>query len=315
MGSEKQAGRISTIADPASRLRVAVQLDNLRWPWEWTAIFGYGVIDWILARHAGLEFVQWKAEIFFFCVAVSVKFYGRARNIERLSELGQFIALWLALVAVVEIFSYTTASWNFPLRDAELARIDSAMNFNWLAWLEFIKARAWLRFILHYAYNSMIPQILALVFYFAHTGQNDRNREMFWIALLAAVVTVFISGLVPALGPHLKLVQFERDLLSIRAGQRVFELTDLNGIVTFPSYHTVLAVVFIYVSRPPCRWFVPVLVLNLLMLLAIPFAGQHYLTDMIAGAFVAAGSILTIKAVAQRRKDLPASQEAAAQQS
>ncbi|MGH7814029.1 MAG: phosphatase PAP2 family protein [Candidatus Binataceae bacterium] len=76
--------------------------------------------------------------------------------------------------------------------------------------------------------------------------------------------------------------------------------------MTFPSFHTALAILFVYSSRPPCRMFIPLFVLNLTMLLAIPFAGDHYLADMIGGAIVVAASILvTRRAMRRRHDDLP----------
>jgi membrane-associated phospholipid phosphatase len=74
-----------------------------------------------------------------------------------------------------------------------------------------------------------------------------------------------------------------------------FALLHMTGIVTFPSFHTALAIVLIYVHRPPLPSFVPLMILNVVMLVAIPFAGHHYLVDMIAGAGVAAISIAIVR--------------------
>ena len=52
-----------------------------------------------------------------------------------------------------------------------------------------------------------------------------------------------------------------------------------------------------YSHRPPARTFVPVAILNAIMLIAIPFAGHHYLIDVIAGASVALLSIMTVQSV------------------
>jgi membrane-associated phospholipid phosphatase len=64
-----------------------------------------------------------------------------------------------------------------------------------------------------------------------------------------------------------------------------------------PSFHTVLAILFTYAHRPPSRSFIPVAMLNLVMLVSIPFAGHHYVIDMIAGAALAAATIAIVRAV------------------
>src|SRR5258708_2616409 len=81
-------------------------------------------------------------------------------------------------------------------------------------------------------------------------------------------------------------------LLTIRDGSAIkFTLDHLNCIVGFPSWHPVMVIVLLYVHRPPLRSFVPIVILSALMLVATPFAGHHYLVDMIAGAAVVAISI------------------------
>jgi membrane-associated phospholipid phosphatase len=65
----------------------------------------------------------------------------------------------------------------------------------------------------------------------------------------------------------------------------------LDGIVVFPSYHTIAALVFIYAFRRS-GWISGVaLLLNLALLAAVPVFGNHYLADMIGGAAVAAAGI------------------------
>jgi membrane-associated phospholipid phosphatase len=68
----------------------------------------------------------------------------------------------------------------------------------------------------------------------------------------------------------------------------------------FPSFHTVSAILFIYSHRPPLPSFRAILILNLLMLLSVPYAGQRYLVDMISGAVVAAIAIAAVRLTTRR---------------
>jgi membrane-associated phospholipid phosphatase len=67
-----------------------------------------------------------------------------------------------------------------------------------------------------------------------------------------------------------------------------------------PSFHTVIAIVLIYVHRPPARSFRIVATLSGVMLLSVPWAGNHYLSDMIVGAAIAAGSIALVRRMSNR---------------
>jgi membrane-associated phospholipid phosphatase len=122
----------------------------------------------------------------------------------------------------------------------------------------------------------------------------DRLRELFWIMFIAGIVTDTVSVLLPALGTfdafgHPKQADYLVDMGILRGGGALnFELGKLTGIISFPSFHTTMALVYAFCFRGsgPVGYFI--VLLNFLMLPTIPFVGGHYLTDMIGGAAVAA---------------------------
>jgi membrane-associated phospholipid phosphatase len=192
-----------------------------------------------------------------------------------------------------------------PLLDPQFTRMDAALGFNWTACFLWIKSSSVLtRYILSHAYNSMIVQIFFSLGFFAVIKRSDRNRELLWIGMLSGLITVSLSGLLPALGPYVNgdMPKWSAVLLSVRDGSLTnLELAKLTGLVAFPSFHTVVAILLVYVHRPPLRTFIPVAIWNALMLIAIPFAGHHYLVDMIAGTAVAAISILIVQTAMRPR--------------
>ena len=163
------------------------------------------------------------------------------------------------------------------------------MGFHWKEWSTLIGTHRIVKVPLVLAYDSIYLQGFASVAFFALTKNRERNRELMWITLMAGIATVAISGFAPALGPMTAghLPRWTAVLLQLRDGSMTSTaLWKMEGIVAFPSFHTVLAVVFIYVHRPPCKTFIPIAALNSIMLLSIPFMGHHYFTDMIAGIAV-----------------------------
>ncbi len=261
-----------------------------------------GGLDWIWAERTGLAFVGWLrvACILIFPLAVGF-FYGYSGRNRRLSDAGNYAALWVAFSIAGAIFTYLAATLGMPLRDAEFVAIDAAMGFHWLAWSRFIAAHRAIQLPLFIAYFTFLPQIVGSILYFAHSEQTGRNAELIWIAIVSLILTTIISALLPAVGPYVHFYGMQTDdivaLMSLRAhGARSFVINSLKGIITFPSFHTVLAIAFIYVHRPPSRSFVPLAILNGLMLIAIPSEGHHYLIDMISGAVVAAVCIAIVRA-------------------
>jgi membrane-associated phospholipid phosphatase len=81
---------------------------------------------------------------------------------------------------------------------------------------------------------------------------------------------------------------------------REISLSRMEGLITFPSFHTTLAVLFVAALREHRLALVIGAVVNGLMLLSIPSEGGHYLVDVFAGALVAAVAIWAASRIEQR---------------
>lgn len=266
----------------------------------WLLILVVGVIDLIWCSAVGLNFSGWGSVLLTlgFLGAVAL-IYGYAGRSARLGEVGNYAALWVAFSVVGTILTYLAATLNFPLRDSELSAIDSALGFHWTSFYDFATAHWITKVVFSLAYNAMLPQIVLSIMYLGHTEQTDRNRDFLWTSMFALILTTIISGVVPAVGPHAEgqLPVWSKMLLTIRAGHETsFSLGSMQGIIAFPSFHTVLAILLVYAHRPPSRSFWLVLVVNVLMLMAVSPVGHHYLIDAISGALIALLSIAVVRA-------------------
>ncbi len=236
-------------------------------------------------------------------------FYARNNREMRLADMAYFGALWISMTACGAVATYLVASLRLPLYDAQFVGIDSWFGFNWLEHAAFIKSYPLFSTILLLAYGSAMMQIILLVIFFAHTKNEVMNHELWWTAAIALILTTIVSGIFPALGAfsyfntdlekaiHLSHLQALRDGTNM-----VFSLGQMQGIVTLPSYHTVLAILLIYVCRSIRYLFPFSVVLNGLMLIATPYYGGHYLIDMVAGAIVAGVTIAAVRVVKAKRE-------------
>ena len=236
-------------------------------------------------------------------VLFSVSFiYARGARSLPISEMAYFGALWVCLTAVGVMFTYLAATLQYPLFDTQFSKLDGAVGFEWLVWYQYIESNRVINLALGLAYATGVLQIIGAIFYFAHTKRSDRNRELWWVAIISLLLTAGVSGILPAMGTfHYHNIGLERavhlsDLLALRDGSKTtFHIQQMQGIITLPSYHTVLAIVFIYVFRGIPIWFFVSMVLNILMLISTPSHGGHYLVDMIAGAAVAFVTIFLVR--------------------
>jgi membrane-associated phospholipid phosphatase len=132
-------------------------------------------------------------------------------------------------------------------------------------------------------------------------------REMFWLVFATGLFTLAGAVLFPALGPFKSLAagpahSFLPEMEHLKSGRDLnFALAHLIGVVSFPSFHTSMALAYAWGFRRTGAIGWAIAALNLLMLAAIPWFGGHYLTDMIAGAAVMLLSLGIVKGFAKLR--------------
>jgi membrane-associated phospholipid phosphatase len=234
-------------------------------------------------------------------------FYTTRRPDPRLAVSLSCVAQILAFSACAALLSYTVAATGGPLRDDTFLALDRALGLDWQAYLAALNDRPRLGAVLTLAYRTLMPQMILVVVVLGFGGRLSAARDFVRAFVIAGLVTVLLSGLLPAIGTYghlgLRPEDFARlspaapyahiaDFSDLRDGTlRNLSLDRMEGIITFPSFHTALGVLFIryfWLSRLT-RW--PALALNALMIAATPMDGGHYFVDVGAGAAIAVVAI------------------------
>jgi hypothetical protein len=237
-------------------------------------------------------------------------FYRHHRPDPRLATALGGTAQVMAFAAVAAPLSYLAASLNLPMFDAALAGADRALGIDWLALVAWMNDHTTLHTVFKLAYYSFAVQTTTTVLALAFTGRLMEMRTFMLAFILSAGVCIVISAALPSQSAYFYL--FKRGEFSaipplLLTEQPVLEglrdgsyrlLTGITaqGIITFPSFHAALGVVFM-----TALWPVPVLrwvgmIVNGAMILATPVDGGHYVADVIAGIAIA---ILCIVAARQ----------------
>jgi membrane-associated phospholipid phosphatase len=235
------------------------------------------------------------------CMALSL-LYGYIRHDPPVWLLSQVAAQMMLSTPVLGALSYLAARTALPLTDPQLIAFDHLLGFNWKAYIAWVNHYPWLADILTFAYTSAGPQmmlILIVLFCYQNTAHIQRFTLIF---IIGSLVTIILANLLPAVAgyiyydidirlyPNLHPAA-ERAHEEVLMGMRDHSMTvfafPIKGIVTFPSFHTTVAMLLIYASWP-IRWLRPVTIpLNLLVILSTPVDGGHYLTDVIGGIAIA----------------------------
>jgi membrane-associated phospholipid phosphatase len=154
--------------------------------------------------------------------------------------------------------------------------------------------------VLHLCSATLAPQLLATVL-LGFLGHGERVREFLWAAILSIDVTTIIAGLLPAasapalFGVDPGVARYQDTLIFRGDAPATFTLHHLTGLVSFPSYHAVLAVMLVRAFRG-YGWITGAAVaMNIAVIISALVPGGHYLVDLIAGVAVAIVAIIVTR--------------------
>jgi hypothetical protein len=236
------------------------------------------------------------------------------RHARTLRDCAGYYAIFAAIALVGAVASYPIAALTHGYADPTLARTDAALGFHWIAWYQVVANHRILQLLGIACYESIYLTPAALLGWFALHGQRmeaHRFLASFW---LAAVLTLTLFAMMPAVGPlsflwhrpirYMPMSElWQPDLIpALRAHMiHTIDLGQLRGIVSAPSFHAAAATLYLRTAwrAGAMRW--PLLGVVGSMLLATPVEGTHYLTDMILGAGVAVVAMALIDAALARR--------------
>ncbi|MFH1342729.1 MAG: phosphatase PAP2 family protein [Pseudomonadota bacterium] len=229
------------------------------------------------------------------------------------------VADWVAataqmslLTSVLTALSYVLASTNLPLQDTTLIAVDRSIGVDWRSVIDFFLRQPWLMLFLNYAYASLTYQVLLFVPLVFLTGYGQMGWQFVLAWSIALAMCVMIFPFAPALGGYLHYQLEPRDFPEVRVlatwlfvapfhalrdgSLKIVELSTLDGIITFPSYHASVAILLAWAASgiPYLRF--PMIALNLVMLVSSVPIGGHYLVDVIAGSLVGVVSVIAARA-------------------
>lgn len=202
------------------------------------------------------------------------------------------LAIWILIGRLVQIAARSPA----PLVDATLAQIDSQVvqTITVVRWLHHFP---WLYLSSQIAYHLLWPLAIIALFLPTLYGHTTDVRHYLLAGSISLLVTLSLFALWPAVGPWTvepyAPVQFQMQVSTYLAAVKARVVPagpELGEIVSFPSFHTVLAIL-----ASSALWRIRVLrvfIAGLCVAICVSTVttGWHYVIDVIAGIVVAAVS-------------------------
>jgi membrane-associated phospholipid phosphatase len=201
---------------------------------------------------------------------------------------------------------------DIPLIDPTLARADASIGLTSPAFLSWLARHPLVVHVLGLFYVSAAPAVFVAIPLLMLTRQTWRLWEFAFTFAVTVLATTLIATLFPAIGA---VVFYEIDptiLAHLPAGagrlyvptfeafrsgaMRTIDLDHLEGVVTFPSYHAVMALLIAYAWRRLPGASLVAAWSALVIVSAVPIGG-HYFIDLIAGGALWAAATAAAKAL------------------
>lgn len=248
-------------------------------------------LGWGLEGHWSITGRGAVAAIFVALALLSPLLFERYRHDEKIRITLVCSSLFILFSLTASFFDYLLVGTNASLIDNTLATWDHVLGFDWPKVYLWTKQRPYLDYALALAYSSVFPQISAVIIYLSFTKRREQLAEFNTALILSYLITSVVSVYFPAAGPakfYQGVVHADVSLLShfepLRDGTlRAFDVRTAQGLISIPSFHTVMAILLTYSMRRT-RMFSIFLILNIAVIISTPTQGEHYLVDLIAGA-------------------------------
>ncbi len=228
--------------------------------------------------------------------------YGKWRHAPVLSNLSGAIAVIYCSIGMGGIISLAGLRFRSPLIDEALASVDRSLGIDLPSVIVWFADHGVLSDVLYIAYLSSFFQLFSLVVYLAIIGRFDKLWQLAFVCSLTIVAATTISVFWPAEGAF-AYFQYSLDVLDrLPTGAGTYHLTkfeyfrnspfpqisftNLQGVVTFPSFHCCLALMTIFATTGTGWLFKGTLILNAFVLVSILPIGGHYFIDLPCGALL-----------------------------
>ncbi len=268
------------------------------------AVLAGGDALWVMMGHFAIDGgAFFRLSLLSVCLLAGSRFYQTVRPEPRLAAMLFGTGFLCAFSLGASLLNYLLLTRAGTRIDLQLAALDRALGFDWPQAMAWMALHPRLNAVAVVVYSSMLPQVALLTIALATVERASVYR--FCLALaLSALSCIAIWSLAPSFGAfsvyplptgHMALAldpAYANELVRLlHDGPGFISPRDTKGLIGFPSYHAVLALLVMWYARKIrfLRW--SALLLNGAVLFSTPVQGGHHMIDVIAAVPVAALAI------------------------
>ena len=248
-------------------------------------------------------------------VMFALAFWCGSRRLDpRMGAAASIVGAATLSLVICGIVSNAGLRLGAPLADARLAAADALVGLDAGDVIRTVAHQPWLTAVLSLLYNSSGVAVIAVIGWSLARKKIAQAWELVATAVISMQLVAIASPAFPAWGAmrHFGLEHLQGYDLPVGAGvyqwpafahfyagtDPVLRLADMGGVVAFPSFHTVLALLITQALGTSRLWPLALVWTAGIILAAIPMGG-HYVVDLAGGfAIWLAAATIARRAVA-----------------
>lgn len=260
---------------------------------QWGIIFFFALLVSLWVQFSSLHVIYNKESIYLYIFLSSFLFllyslYAKFRPIPEIVVLLQCLFVFQFYTPIMVVLSYLAVTANQPFIDPALAYIDNYLGVNSSLIVLWFRSHEVLHNIFYFIYQTYYYLWVGVVFYFTYYGKSLHLQRFLTQFMIAASLTSVISTFFPAEGPFVWYHYTPNEILGSalrhvhELRHQILNITEVNGVTIFPSFHTIMALIYAYCFRFERKIiFIPILILNMLIIFACLPIGEHYFADIL----------------------------------
>jgi hypothetical protein len=259
------------------------------------------VLTWIVGFRIEVSTLLAASAVFLVLVGFQL-FYSVLRPVPMFAAVTGGVAATTWSLLMVGLLALAAVGLNMPLIDNALIRIDGALGLDAAQFASFVAQYPSCGHVLMGFYVSSVPLIFLTILFLAVTGRHERMWSFALTVSGSAVICALLACFTPAIGAFaaLGLPQATLEALPPGAGTyhlaafeayrsgslRTIDVTYLEGVITFPSFHIVMALSTAWACRGIRVIGGVGFIWNAVVVVSIVPMGGHYFIDLFAGALI-----------------------------
>ena len=209
---------------------------------------------------------------------------------------GMGLLFWTVFIDL--IWANGLQATPFSPIDNTLVKIDQWMGINTPAMMAWTHNHPHIHHALNFIYDSISLELILIPLSLAIFNA----RKSLGIFFIAQLFSYFIGGMIyyffPTMAPsgilhspYFSLAEHDTSMRFYQVHHFLKVTTAKGGLIAFPSFHVIWAILLTYACIGKKIIFYPMLCYNLILMAATVFLGWHYFTDVTGGFILGLGAI------------------------